>query len=264
MPFEHHAAATSPIRGRSEADRSLLQRRLSALNRTRLVPSAMSPNWEAALTGEYSLRQLETRFVESERARVQPLARSAPRDADRFVAWFEALAEHGPGQGDPLFPWLAADASREEMRWFLQQEAACQADVGIEGDDEPVWEVLALANLMTALGSNPRYAFQSIGALGALELTAPGRAVYVNAGLKRLGISGAAQRYFALQANLDRRHAAAWNREVLGPLIAADPAVAEPIAEGALLRLEAGARCFERYRKSLWAESRAPRERYAM
>ena len=25
--------------------------------------------------------------------------------------WFERLKEHGPGQGDPLFPWLATQAN---------------------------------------------------------------------------------------------------------------------------------------------------------
>jgi hypothetical protein len=47
------------------------------------------------------------------------------------------------------------------------------------------------------------------------------------------------------------KHSEAWNREVLRPLVAADPRVARPIAEGALMRLAAGARCFERYRREL-------------
>ena len=38
-----------------------------------------------------------------------------------------------------------------------------------------VWESQALANLMAALASTRRYAYQSIGALGAVEMTAPGR-----------------------------------------------------------------------------------------
>jgi hypothetical protein len=102
---------------------------------------------------------------------------------------------------------------------------------------------------MVALAAHRRYAYASIGALGVIELTAPGRAAKVNAGLKRLGIAGEARRYFALHATLDVKHSAAWNREVLGPLVAADPRVARPIAEGALMRLNAGAKCFERYRR---------------
>ena len=68
----------------------------------------------------------------------------------------------------------------------------------------------------------------------------------------RLGIGGAARRYYALHATLDIRHSQAWNREVLRPLVASNPELAAPIAEGALLRLRAGARCFERYRRELF------------
>jgi Iron-containing redox enzyme len=123
--------------------------------------------------------------------------------------------------------------------------------LGIAADGDEVWESLALANLMTGLAANRRYAYQSLGALGVIELTAPGRAVKVNAGLKRLGVSGDARRYFALHATLDLKHSLAWNREVLAPLVAGDPRLASAIAEGALLRLSAGARCFARYRQEL-------------
>ena len=47
--------------------------------------------------------------------------------SDAFIAWFEELRENGPGQGDPLFPWLATTATREQMRWFLTQEVAGEA-----------------------------------------------------------------------------------------------------------------------------------------
>ncbi|HEX4339413.1 MAG TPA: iron-containing redox enzyme family protein [Polyangiaceae bacterium] len=116
---------------------------------------------------------------------------------------------------------------------------------------DTVWESLALGNLMVGLAANRHYAYQSIGALGVVELTAPGRAEKVNAGLKRLGVAGDVRRYFALHATLDVRHSETWNREVLRPLVAANPRVARPIAEGALMRLTAGARCFERYRFEL-------------
>ncbi|HEX6277243.1 MAG TPA: iron-containing redox enzyme family protein [Polyangiaceae bacterium] len=115
-----------------------------------------------------------------------------------------------------------------------------------------VWESLALGNLMTAFGVNRRYAYQSAGALGVIELTAPGRAAAVNRGLKRIGVSGEIRKYFALHATLDVKHSEAWNREVLRPLVAQNSELAVPIAEGALLRLRAGARCFERYRRELW------------
>jgi hypothetical protein len=123
--------------------------------------------------------------------------------------------------------------------------------------EDTVWEALALANLMSALAANRHYTYQSIGALGVIELTAPGRAACVNAGLKRLGVSGSARRYYALHATLDVKHSTAWNREVLWPLVASNPATAQAIAEGALMRLLAGQRCFERYRLALMPRARA-------
>ena len=117
--------------------------------------------------------------------------------------------------------------------------------------DGTVWESLALANLLVALAMNRRYAFHSIGALGAIEMTAPGRVGLVDRGLERLGVSKEARVYFALHATIDLQHSEAWNREVITPLVDGNPGVAQAIAEGALLRLRAGARCFERYRAHL-------------
>jgi hypothetical protein len=117
--------------------------------------------------------------------------------------------------------------------------------------DEVVWESLALSNLMIGLAVHRRHAYRSLGALGVIELTAPGRARKVNQGLKRLGLGGEARRYYALHSTLDLKHSEAWNREVLRPLVAADARIARPIAEGALARLAAGARCFDRYRSTL-------------
>jgi hypothetical protein len=120
------------------------------------------------------------------------------------------------------------------------------------GSDVPaVWESLALSNLMIALAWNRRYAYQAVGALGVIELTAPDRSEHVNAALKRLGVGGEARRYYAVHATLDVKHSLAWNREVLGPLVEREPRAAQAIAEGALMRLRAGARCFARYRSEL-------------
>jgi Iron-containing redox enzyme len=120
-----------------------------------------------------------------------------------------------------------------------------------EEPSPPVWEALALGNLMVALATSRSYAYQSIGALGVIELTAPGRAEQVDQGLKRLHFDGAARRYYALHATLDVRHSQAWIREVLMPLVDADARVALLLAEGALMRLRAGERCFARYRAEL-------------
>lgn len=250
---------------------------------------------------EHEWRLREGQLVEREQAEIADRAAEAPTDPVAFVAWFEALEENGPGQDDPIFPWLAKEASREAMIWFLTQEVAGEAgfddlvamtqvklpaqaklelarnywdemgqghaggmhgpmlerlarELGIETGGRVVVESVALGNLMTAFAMNRRYAFHSVGALGVIELTAPGRAALVNEGLKRLGVTGEARRYFALHATLDLKHSVAWNREVIGPLAAQDPANARAIAEGALMRLEAGRRCFDRYRFELRPE----------
>lgn len=110
------------------------------------------------------------------------------------------------------------------------------------------WESLALANAMTAMASTRRYAWHSVGALGVIELTAPGRSAKVAQGLKRLGHSAAERRYFDLHAVLDVKHSEAWIAEAVRPLVAEDSRRARAMAEGALMRLTCGARCFDRYR----------------
>ncbi len=283
----------------AEEENNVLHRQLAYFNRRRMSPGFARPSWRAALRDELLLREREGYFVEFERQCVQPALAAVPGDADAFVAWFERLKQDGPGQGDPLFPWLAEKASYEQVRWFLHQEVAGEAGfedlvaltqirmpvaaklelarnywdemghgneagmhgpmlsrlaaaVGVEPTPETtVWESLALGNLMSALAANRRYAYQSVGALGAIELTAPTRATYVAAALRRLGLGGKARVYFELHATLDVRHSEAWNREVIHSLVADNPDTALPIAEGALLRLRAGARCFDCYRRDL-------------
>lgn len=244
--------------------------------------------------------RLEGAFLEELRDEVADKAAEAPTDVAGFVQWFEDLQVTAPGQGDPLFPWLAAQASQADFNYYLTQEAAGEAGFedltalaqvkvpagpklelannywdemgrgnakGMHGPmldamvaglgldpsiESTVWESLALANAMTAMAMNRRYAWHAIGALGAIELTAPGRSRCVADGLKRLGMDKVAYRYFDLHAVLDIKHSEDWNAKVIAPLVAEDPRRATAIAEGALIRLAAGARCFERYRAELW------------
>ena len=272
------------------------QQQLAHWNRHRLMPAFPAEDWQAAIARDVTMLRLEGGFVEELRAEIADRAAEAPTDPGGFIAWFEALKENGPGQGDPLFPWLAEQASRDELRWFMQQEAAGEAgfddlvamtqvklptrpklelarnywdemgqgrEIGMHGpmlnslvdtlDLEPeiettVWESLALANAMTAMASARRYAWHSVGALGVVELTAPGRSACTAEGLKRIGLNGRQRRYFTLHAVLDVKHSEAWNREALRPLVEEDPRRATAIAEGALIRLRCGERCFERYR----------------
>jgi hypothetical protein len=110
-------------------------------------------------------------------------------------------------------------------------------------------EPLVLSNLMMGLACNRAYAYHAIGALGAIELTAPTRVTLVAQGLRRLGLNAEQSRYYDLHGVLDPCHSRAWNREVIMTLIRDQQDVARAIAEGAVMRLQGGARCVARYRE---------------
>lgn len=277
-----------------------LQAELALWNRTRLSPQTPKANWREHLAREHEMVLLERDFIETTRQAHPARAASAPREPHAFVAWFESLKENGPGQGDALFPWLAERATLDEMRWFVDQEAAGEAgfddlvalsqvkmptqaklelarnywdEMGrgnAKGMHGPMLEALvhalnvtpriettlapslALGNTMAALATNREYAYHAIGALGVIELTAPGRAAQVSLALRRLRVSAKARHYFDLHAVLDVKHSEAWNREVFASIVAETPEAAPHIAEGALMRLQCGADCFDAYRRHLW------------
>ena len=276
------------------------QRGLAHWNRERLQPGFPTDDWQNQLDRDQRMLRLEGAFLEELRAEIQAEAAEAPTDVEGFIAWFEGLKETGAGQGDALFPWLADEATRDELRWFFEQEAAGEAGFddlvaytqvklpvqpklelarnywdemgrgnarGMHGPmldalvetlevnpviENTVWQSLALANAMTAMATSRRYAWHSVGALGVIELTAPGRAACVARGLRRIGLSDRERRYFDLHAVLDVKHSEDWNREALRPAVAEDPRRATAIAEGALIRLRCGERCFDRYRSTLF------------
>ena len=277
----------------------LWHRKLASFNARRFAPALPAPGWEADVAEGADMLLQEGQWLEGLRARVSARAAEAPRDPAGFIAWFEELDRTGPGQGDPLFPWLAESATMDEFRWFLTQEVAGEAGFedltaltqvrlpqqpklelarnywdemgrgnpkGMHGPmldvlshnlrltpsvETTVWESLALANTMSGLAASRRYAFHSVGALGVIEQTAPGRAALVAQGLKRLGVPAGDRHYFDLHSVLDVKHSIAWNAEAGWPLVAMNPDYAPALAEGALMRLECGAACFARYRKEL-------------
>jgi len=83
-----------------------LQAGLAQWNRARLALQTPDHDLCAALARDEEMRRVELDFIETSRAAQSARARDAPRQAGAFVAWFEALKESGPGQGDALFPWL--------------------------------------------------------------------------------------------------------------------------------------------------------------
>ena len=289
----------APPPGRSDTDEDDLQQRLAAFNRRRLVPGLPRSGWQDDVSVDAEFLLLEGEWLERERVGVAERAAAAPTDPDGFDAWLTDLTVSGPGQGDPLFRWIAEVCSMDQMRWFLGQEVAGEAGFedltaltqvkmpvgpklelarnywdemgrgnakGMHGPllenlahkldlapsaDTTVWEALALANTMAGLAWNRRFAYHSIGALGIIEQTAPDRAAAVGLGLKRLGVANKDRHYFDLHAILDVKHSVAWNAEAIKPLVTADPGIAHAIAEGALMRLTCGERCFDRYRREL-------------
>ncbi|MCX5661773.1 MAG: iron-containing redox enzyme family protein [Planctomycetota bacterium] len=281
---------------------------LNAFNRQRLSLGLPTADWEANLDRAVAMAKKECFFIEGERQLVAARAATVPRDAAGLVEWFLELRATGPGQGDPLFPFLAERATFEQVRWFVKQEVAGEAgfedlvamtqvkmperaklemarnywdEMGrgkppamhgpllanlaraLSIGDTPVaelaWEPLALANTMVGLAVHRQYAYHSVGALGVIELTAPTRATFVAEAIERVGLGRAASHYFRLHAAVDIGHAREWIKEILAPLVEGDPALAVPIAEGALLRLNAGALTFDKYREVLGVD--APRAR---
>jgi hypothetical protein len=270
---------------------------LAKYNGRQLRPGFPHETWREDVEVLARVVRAEGEYIEAVRREISPLVAELPSGVDDFITWFEELKETGPGQGDPLFPWLAESANREDILWFLTQEVAGEAgfddllaltqvkmpttaklemarnywdemgrgrDTAMHGPllerlanyldidarpDRVVPESLALGNAMLALARSRRYRYQSIGALGVIEMTAPTRASFVDAGLKRLRIPTKKRLYFTLHAVLDIKHSECWNHEVLRSLVSENPRCAQAVGEGAIISLWHGARCFDRYRR---------------
>lgn len=280
----------------------VFQQALSHWNRERLAPSLPGSGSAGRIDRDARMQRLELGFLDDLRAEVQDEAAAAPTDADGFIAWFEGLEENGPGQHDRLFDWLEAEATLDDLKLYLAQEAAGEAGFddlvaltqvrmperpkmelarnywdemgrgnmkGMHGPmlayvvealelrpriETTCWESLALANAMTAMATNRDFAWHSVGALGVIELTAPARSASVSRTMRRLGFEAKLRRYFDLHAVLDIKHSEEWNKEAIRPLVedsSEGRARARAMAEGALMRLKCGERCFTRYREML-------------
>src|SRR5690349_10222883 len=86
------------------------QQRLARWNRDRLEPRLPGDDWQEAIDCDAAMLRLQADFLEALRAQVADRARAAPTEAQAFLGWFEDLEQSGPGQHDPLFDWLEAEA----------------------------------------------------------------------------------------------------------------------------------------------------------
>lgn len=259
--------------GFPDQDRDDLEREMRALEgamlaelRGEVADEAASAPTDAALFVEW-FERLETTGPGQHDALFDWLADHAPFDQLRWFFEQEAAGEAGFEDLVALTQVKMPERAKLELARNYWDEMGRGNAKGMHGPmldllatalgveptiEGTVWESLALANAMTAMATRRDYAWHSIGALGVIELTAPERARQVSLGLRRVGVSGKDRHYFDLHAVLDVKHSAAWNAEIVVPLIAEDPRRARFIAEGALIRLKCGERCFARYRDMLW------------
>ncbi|HEY0189793.1 MAG TPA: hypothetical protein VGC42_01645, partial [Kofleriaceae bacterium] len=108
-------------------DDDRLHAELEQLNRDRLVPGLPVEDPRRALEHTHARQLVELDFLGRALAEVRDRAAAAPRTPAAFIDWFEQLRLDGPGQGDPLFPWLAEHAELGALRWFLKQEVSGEA-----------------------------------------------------------------------------------------------------------------------------------------
>ena len=100
---------------------------LAKYNSRQLKPGFPSEAWRDDVDEYGQVMLAEGDYIEAVRKEIAPLGAGIPSGVDDFIDWFEELKHSGPGQGDPLFPWLADSASHDEMLWFLTQEVAGEA-----------------------------------------------------------------------------------------------------------------------------------------
>jgi hypothetical protein len=100
---------------------------LAKFNARALAPGLPREAWRDEVEALSRVVRAEGEYIEAVRSEIAPLVNDIPAGADDFIDWYEELKVTGPGQGDPLFPWLAESATREDMLWFLTQEVAGEA-----------------------------------------------------------------------------------------------------------------------------------------
>jgi hypothetical protein len=107
-----------------------LHTRLAKYNISRVAVGTPTVNWEDDISNAYEHHILEGHFLEELRVAISPITPEPMPTGEDFAIWFESLSDCGPGQQHGLFEWLEQEASLEQMKWFLTQEAI--AEVGFD------------------------------------------------------------------------------------------------------------------------------------
>jgi hypothetical protein len=207
-------------------------------------------------------------------------------DWESYVEYLEDLEEHGPGQEDPLFDWLARFAGREQLSWFARQELwreNCFADVAraLKSDScrtaslvakleqrghAAAYDVLlgqlaakrglAEEDAQSCLESLESQSLasqlrsgpeQEFQALGALTL----RELTASRHLRELG--QACHRLGIKGVCFQDESSSPLRSEVFARTLARSPKSRRDFAEGAWASLRSGACCYEAYRKRLFS-----------
>lgn len=110
------------------------------------------------------------------------------------------------------------------------------------------WESHSVTNLVVGLVCNQTYAFQAVGALCAVDVQTVAEGPMLLEAMSRAGVAGdVLQRYREYVATAERR-LDKWHRHVLRPLSEGNPMLVTPMAEGALMLLNAQSRFLRRCR----------------
>ena len=201
-----------------------LHRALGRWNVRRLRAEHPTRRWRDEIEEDVRMRSLEGEWIEAERAALRPWTRDVPLTRAGFARWFEQLVDEAPGDHATMLDELAERTTLDQARWWMRQELVAEGGLdalvaltrlrmpehpgivpagpghearrlarlghllGVDGNADVVWESLAASNLSVALALNRRYAWQAVGALGVLALTAPVRAERVSLALGRLGL----------------------------------------------------------------------------
>ena len=258
-----------------------LHRALAWWNVRRLRAEQPPRRWRDENEEDLRMRSLEGEWIEGERAALAPWIREVPRTSGGFLRWFESLQLDRHGHRDAMPGSPAGPVTLDEVRWWMRQELAASSGleavmallrlrlpdlpevaragpaagrerlarlgraVGVETEGHrAVWESLAVANLDVALAFNRHHAWHAVGALGAVVLTATDRTDRLARALRRLGLD-------VEEPAGGYAEASRWLRAVIVPRVDEDPDRIPWLAEGALLRLRAAARCDRRYRNEL-------------